>query len=94
MNLLEDLNEILQTELNKLGYQQIQKKDTHNLLVALFNVQDKTVSVKRRRVYISRELNAKEIEEPYNNYLKLVRNKFKNGKDVNPHLSGGSTKLY
>lgn len=70
------------------------KKDTHNLLVALFNVQDKTVSVKRRRVHISEELKDKEIEEPYNEYLKLIRNKFKNAKDINPHLSGGSTKLY
>ena len=94
MDLLKDLNGILQTELHKLGYQQIEKKYTHDLLTALFNVQDKTVSVKRRRVHISKELNAKEIEEPYNNYLKLIRNKFKNGKDVNPHLSGGSTKLY
>ncbi|WP_209369598.1 hypothetical protein [Priestia megaterium] len=94
MNLLKDLNGILQAELNKLGYRQIQKKDTHNLLAALFNVQDKTVSVKRRRVYISEELKVKEVEEPYNDYLKQIRNKFKNGKDINPHLSGGSTKLY
>ncbi|PET28310.1 hypothetical protein CN518_24500 [Bacillus anthracis] len=93
MDLLEDLNTILQNEFEKLGYQ-IPKKDTHDLLTALFNLQDKTVSVRRRKVHISKELRAKEIEKPYNDYLKQIRNKFKNGKNVNPHLSKMSEKPY
>ncbi|QYF82346.1 hypothetical protein KY492_25975 [Brevibacterium sp. PAMC21349] len=91
MDLLEDLNNILQIEFKKLGYQ-TQKKDTHDLLTALFNLQDKTVSIMRRSVHISNELRAKEIEKPYNDYLKQIRNKFKNGKDINPHLSTMSVK--
>lgn len=91
MDLLEDLNNVLQIEFKKLGYQ-TQKKDTRDLLTALFNLQDKTISVKRRIVHISNELKAKEIEKPYNDYLKQIRNKFKNGKDINPHLSTMSVK--
>lgn len=86
LDLLEDLNSILRIEFKNLGYQ-TQKKDTHDLLTAFFNLQDKTVSVKRRRVHTSNELRAKEIEKPYNDYFKQIRNKFKNGKDINPHLS-------
>ena len=93
MNLLGDLNEILQIELKDLGYQ-IQEKDTHKLLAALFNLQDKTVSVKRREVHISKELRAKELKKPYDDYLKQIKNKFKNGKDINPHLSRWSVKPY
>ncbi|PFD01864.1 hypothetical protein CN995_10145 [Bacillus cereus] len=93
MDLLEDLNNILRTEFEKLGYP-TPKKDTHDLLTAFFNLQDKTVRVKRRKVHISKELGAKEIEKPYNDYLKQIRNKFKNGKDINPHLSKFSMRPY
>lgn len=93
LDLLEDLKNILQIELKKLGYLTT-KKDTHDLLTALFNLQDKIVSVKRRTVHISKELRAKEIEKPYNDYLKQIRNKFKNGKDIKPHLSKWSEKPY
>jgi hypothetical protein len=93
LNLLEDLNIILQLELKKLGFQ-LPKKDTHDLLTALFNLQDKTVSVKRRRVHIAKELRDKEIKKPYSDYLKQIRNKFRNGKDINPYLSTMSVKPY
>lgn len=93
LDLLEDLNSILLIELKKFGYQ-FENKDTHHLLTAFFNLQDKTVSTKRRRVHISKELRAKEIEKPYNDYLKQIRNKFKNGKDINPYLSTMSVKPY
>lgn len=93
LNLLDDLNNILQNELKEMGYQ-LSKKDTHDLLTALFNLQDKTVNLKRRTVHISKELRTKEIEKPYDDYLKQVRNKFKNGKDINPYLSTMSVKPY
>jgi hypothetical protein len=93
LNLLEDLNNILQLEFKKLGYPS-PKKDTHDLLTGFFNLNDKTISIKRRRVHISKELRDKEIQKPYNGYLKQIRNKFKNGKDVNPHLSKFSVKPY
>jgi hypothetical protein len=93
LDFLEDLNKIIQKELMKLGYQ-TQKKDTHDLLTAFFNLIDKTVSIKRRRVHISKELGEKGIEEPFKSFLKQIRNKFKNGKDVNAHLSKFSVKPY
>lgn len=93
MDLINDLNNILQIKIKKMGYQ-LAKNNTHKLLTALFNLQDKTVSAKRRRVHISKELRAKEIEQPYNGYLKQIRNKFKNGKNINPHLSTMSVKPY
>jgi len=91
LDLLEDLNNILQIEFEILGYQ-TPKKDTYHLLTALFNLQNKTVSVKRRRVHISDKLRVKDIEKPYNDYFKQIRNKFKNGKDINPYLSTMSVK--
>ncbi|WP_446935796.1 hypothetical protein [Lysinibacillus fusiformis] len=93
MDLLEDLNEILNIEFEKMGYR-TDKKDTHGMLTAFFNLQDKTISIKRRSVHISKELREKNIEEPYESYLKQIRNKFKNGKDINPHLSKMSVRPY
>lgn len=91
MDLLEDLNGILQGKLRSLGYV-TQRNDTRSLLTGLINLQDKTVSIKKRNVYVSKELRIKEIENPYDDYLKQVRSKFKIGKDVNPHLSKMSLK--
>lgn len=93
MDLSRDLNYILQIEFKKLGYQ-TPRKDTYDLLTALFNLQDKTVNVKRRSVHISKELRSKEIEKPFDDYLKQIRNRFKNGKDINPYLSVMSVKPY
>ncbi|RFU70362.1 hypothetical protein D0469_07105 [Peribacillus saganii] len=86
MDLIKDLSDILVEEYKKLGIP-IQNKDTHHLLTGFFNLSDKTISPKRRTIRISKELNEKNLEEPYNEYLKQIRHKFKYGKNVNTYLS-------
>lgn len=86
LDFLADVNKILKIELEKMGHNSV-KSNTKDFLSLLFNLQKKTISIKKRTVRISKELKEKEIEEPFNSYLNQINSKFENGDDINPHMS-------
>lgn len=86
MNFKEDLRLIILQELNGVGYSP-KNKELRNALRILLNIRDKTISMSKRKVYISKELQSKELEEPYAESLKVIQKKFEKGQNINPYLS-------
>lgn len=86
MDFQKDLYDIL-TEKYKLLEIEPPKGDLRTLLWGYININEKLIDAKKRTVKISRELRDKDLGENYNRSLKLIKNKFKNGKNVNPYLS-------
>jgi len=86
MNFKEDLKSIILQELKRKGYYP-KNKELRNVLRILLNIQDKTISMRKRTVHISKELQSKELEEPYAESLKVIQKKFEKGQNINPYLS-------
>ncbi|OCS82248.1 hypothetical protein [Caryophanon tenue] len=86
MNLIADLEKILISKFINLGFKH-PVSNIHDLLRAFFNLTDKSISIQKRKVYLSTELKNKQLPKPYGHYLKQVIQKFKEGQNLIPHLS-------
>ena len=91
MNFEEDLRSIILQELKRKGYFP-KNKELRNVLRILLNIRDKTISMNKRTVHISKELQLKELEEPYAESLKVIQKKFEKGQNINPYLSKAAFK--
>lgn len=91
MNFYKDLLEILITKYGKIGIKP-PDGDLRILLKGYLNLTDKLIDIKRRNVKVSNELREKDFGKYYNCCLHEIKNKFKNGKDVNRYLSKSASK--
>lgn len=69
-----------------------ENKDTHQLLYELFNLNDKLVTPRKRKVHISKELGNKELPSNYIKYISEIKSKFERGENINRYLGKGSFK--
>lgn len=86
MDFQKDLYEILIRKYNEFEIAP-PNGDLGVLIKGYININDKLIDTKRRTVKISRELKEKDLGEHFNKCLKQIKNKFKNGKNINPYLS-------
>jgi hypothetical protein len=86
MDFLADLEEIILKRTRTMGIK-IDYKEVSELLRKYINVKSKLIDNKPRKVYYSSELQSKMRGTHYYDVLKKIEKKFKNGEDINPHLS-------
>jgi len=86
MDFRKDLEDIILKKHDEKGIS-VDYDDVHELLMKFLNIKFKLVDIKPRKVFYSAELKSKMSSEPYFDVLKIIEEKFKNGKDITPHLS-------
>ncbi|MDF1511453.1 hypothetical protein PZE06_25475 [Robertmurraya sp. DFI.2.37] len=91
MDFYKDLSEILMVKFKEIGIEP-PKGDLCTILKGYINLSDKLINNKKRNVKVSNELKEQDFGEHYNLCLQQIRNKFKNGIDVNGYLSKGAFK--
>ncbi|MFD0051877.1 hypothetical protein ACFVHQ_21720 [Actinomycetes bacterium NPDC127524] len=92
MNLLNDLEEIIQSEFKRHGYN-VKNKNLQGLLNGLMNLKGKLIIPKPRKVRISKELLNKNLVGDNRKYLNEVKRKIEQGININNHLSRDSEKI-
>ena len=88
--LIGDYASILREDLQSRGFDSSSISDDRKLIIAYFTLFSRMVESKKRTVHMSPSLN---IDESVREGFELLKDKFQNGEDVNPHLSRLVTKL-